>query len=203
MRERRLGWRALVGGVAAMVLGIAGPPTASAAPEAGGWQGVLTLSMFPCPGGGSCPGSFSGSLAGSVAGVDTVGHPFVVVWPDPSSATPNATNLTASFSYSEACPLGATGGATGSFSLTGGYVDDNGVVAHNAAMTGQFTWLRAGLVVAISTAGGVVTGGGQTLATQQTIGEGAGAFVPLTVPGNCLNIQSLIAQVTGAFAQPN
>lgn len=201
MRERRRGWGIWYGGVAAMVVAVASPGTAAAATGGGSWEGVLTLSLFPCPGGGTCPGSFSGALAGSVTGLDPAGHPFIAIWPDPS-APPNLANLTASFNYSEACPLGATGEASGTFNLTGGYVNDNGVVAHDAAVSGQFGWLRAGLAVAISTSGGVVTGGGQTLATQQTIGEGAGAFVPLSVPGDCLNIQSLTAQVTGAFAQP-
>ena len=200
MRTGRRGWRALVPGVAAIGVGILQSLGASAASSWGDWQGTLTLSIYPCPGGGTCAGSFSGFLSGTVAGIDATGHPFVVVWPDPS-VPPSLTNLSASFTYSEACPLGATGGAAGTFSLTGGYVDDNGTVAHDGAMTGQFAWLRVGLAVAISTSGGVVTGGGQTLATQQTIGDGAGAFVPLGIPSTCVNVQSLTAQVTGAFGQ--
>src|SRR5579884_597163 len=193
VRERRRVWWAWIGAGAASVFVLACPQTASAAPGVGVWQGTLTLGAFPCPGGGTCSGTFSGSLAGSIAGLDAAGHPFVVIWPDPSAPSTLA-DLAASFTYSEACPFGATGGATGTFSLSGGYVDDDGVVSHDGAMSGQFGWLRVGLTVAISTSGGVVTGAGQTLATQQTIGEGVGAFVPLTVPGNCLDIQSLTAE---------
>jgi hypothetical protein len=183
-----------------LVVGVATVPVTgarAASPSGGSWEGTLTLTTYPCPV-ATCGGTFSGSLSGTVAGLDANGHPFVVIWPDPTRLPP-VVNLSASFLYSEACPLGATGSAGGSFTLSGGYVDDNGTISHDGAMTGNFAWVRAALVVVISTSGGVVTGGVTTLATQQTIGEGAGAFVPLSVPGTCLDVQPLTAQVAGSF----
>jgi hypothetical protein len=174
-----------------------------AGPASGGgtWQGTMTLNIFPCPGGGTCPGSFSGSLSGSVAGLDLAGHPFVVIWPDPTTLAP-LVNLSASFTYSELCPLGALGSAGGSFTLSGGYVDDSGTISHDGAMTGNFGWTRAGLAVVVQTYGGVLTGGGSTLATQQTLGYGAGGFVPEAVPSTCFNVQQVTAQIAGSFVSP-
>jgi hypothetical protein len=172
----------------------------AAAASSGTWQGTMTLSTWPCPF-QTCGGSFSGSLAGTAAALDGNGHPFTVVWPDPTAVTP-LLNLSASFDYSEACPLGATGSAEGTFTLSGGYVDDNGAISHDGTMTGTFAWLRAAATVIVTTAGGVVTGGGATLSTQQSIGDGAGAFVPLSVPGTCFDVQSLTAQVAGSFGSP-
>ncbi len=164
----------------------------------GVWQGVISLTVFPCPGGGSCDGSFSGSLAGTAAGLDSNGHPFVVTWPDPTGIV-MPTNLSATFLYSEQCPIGATGTASGSFTLTGGLVDDNGTVTHDGTMTGEFGWLRLGLVVVVQTTGGVLTGDGQTLSTEQTIGVGSGAFAPTSIPSTCANVETISAHVVGGY----
>ncbi len=166
----------------------------------GTWQGALILSVYPCPG-VTCAGSFSGSLAGMAAGTDSAGRPFVVIWPDPT--TPGLPlNLSATFQYSEACPLGATGSAGGTFTLSGGYVNDGGAVSHDGTMTGAFGWLRVGLTVVLQTSGGVLTGDGQTLATQQTIGDGGGAFAPTSLPSTCFSVQALTAQVAGSYGNP-
>ncbi|HZS14612.1 MAG TPA: hypothetical protein VFC09_08455 [Candidatus Dormibacteraeota bacterium] len=187
---------------AAVLAGVVPATGARAAASTGGsWEGALTLPTYPCPV-ASCGGSFNGTLSGTAAGLDGNGHPFVVIWPDPTASVGNLPNLSATFDYTEACPLGTTGTADGSFTLSGGYVDDDGVISHDGTMTGQFGWLRAGLAVAVSTSGGVITGSGQTLATQQSIGEGGGAFVPTSVPSTCFNVQSLTAQVAGAFDNP-
>lgn len=196
-------WRRAMAVGTTLVVGVATMPVTgarAAAPSGGSWQGTLTLTTFPCPV-ATCGGTFSGSLSGSAAGLDGTGHPFVVIWPDPTKIAP-LVNLSASFLYSEACPLGATGSAGGNFTLSGGYVDDNGTISHDGAITGNFAWIRAALVVVVSTSGGIITGGGTTLATQQTIGDGAGAFVPLSVPSTCLNVQPLTAQVAGSFGSP-
>jgi hypothetical protein len=133
--------------------------------------------------------------------LDASGQPFVVVWPDPTS-TGTLTNLSATFVYSEVCPLGVNGSAGGSFTLTGGYVDDNGTISHDGVMTGNFGWLRAGVAIVVQTNGGVLTGGGKTLATQQTIGVGGGAFVPVAAPSTCLNVQAVTAQIIGSYGSP-
>ncbi len=190
---------AVIGGVVAPTMPITNAHAAAA--TGGTWEGALILPTYPCPV-ASCPGSFSGTLSGTASGVDSSGHPFVAIWPDPTAAVGNVLNLVASFDYAEACPLGTTGTAGGTFTLSGGYVDDGGAIFHNGAITGQFGWLRVGLAVAISTTGGVITGGGQTLATQQSLGEGGGAFAPTSVPSTCFNVQSLTAQVVGGFVNP-
>lgn len=188
-------------GITSLSVGMASPVAATSPPDmtaavAGTWQGALTLSLYPCPGGGTCNGSFTGSLVGTATGVDGAGHPFVVVWPDPTSLLP-APNLSATFAYNEACPLGTGGNALGSFTLSGGLVDDNGVVSHDGSVTGAFGWLRLGTAVVVQMTGGTFTGGGQTLATEQTLGIGVGAFVPTSVPSTCANLQPLTAEVAG------
>jgi hypothetical protein len=165
----------------------------------GGWQGTLTLSKFPCPGGGLCGGWFNGSLAGTATGVDGTGNPFVVIWPDPTNLA-SVNNLSATFTYVEQCPIGATGTAGGGFTLSGGYVNDGGVVSHDGTLTGSFGWLRVGAAVIVQTAGAALAGGGKTLATEQLpFGVGTGVFVPESLPSTCANIQSITAQVAGNF----
>lgn len=168
----------------------------------GTWQGTVTLDTWPCPF-ASCVGNFIGALSGTATGLDGSGHPFRVIWPDPTNTVallnPPILNLAASFQYNDDCPIGATGNAGGGFTLSGGYVDDNGAVAHDGAMTGTFAWDRVGAVVHVSTANGTITGGGKTLATQQTIGEGAGVFAPLSIPSTCFAVGPLTAQIAGGY----
>jgi hypothetical protein len=167
----------------------------------GHWQGALNLGAWPCP--GSCNGGFAGTLAGSTTGTDTGGHPFVVVWPDPTAVSVPV-NFSATFNYTDPCltPAGGLGNALGTFTLAGGYVDDNGAISHDGTLSGQFNWSGTGLVVVVTTGGGVLTGGGQTLATQQNAGTGAGTFVPTSVPGTCFGEQPMTAQVVGSYGNP-
>lgn len=165
---------------------------------AGTWQGQLVLYAYPCAGGTACAGTFSGTVAGSAAGTDAGGQPYTVTFPDPTNPGPTV-NLSASFDYSEQCPLSATGTASGSFTLSGGLVDDGGVISHDGTLSGNFGWLRVGLSVVVETSGGVLTGGGTTLATQQTIGAGTGAFAPVAVPTTCSTVQSISAAIGGSY----
>lgn len=177
------------------------PAQAAVATSSGTWQATLSLPTYPCPY-LVCAGTLSGALAGRAAGVDSAGHPFVLIWPDPTSLN-LPTNLSGSFTYSEFCPVALTESAQGNFTLTGGYVDDNGVVSRDGAMSGILGWTRYGATFVMSTANGVITGAGQTLASQQTIGEGAGALVPEDVASTCANVQAIQAQATGTFVNPD
>lgn len=175
------------------------------ASTAGTWLGTITLADYPC-GAGSCPGTFDASLVGSAVGTDAQGHPFTVTWPDPTAAlgTPPL-NLAASFQYSEACPLGATGAAGGSYTVTGGLVEDNGVASHNGTLTGQFDYLRVGATFAITTSAGDLYAGSQLLAAQAVPpGVGTGVFVPNPPPTTCLpgQVGQITAEVAGTYGSP-
>jgi len=199
--QRQARWRiALV--VALVLCAVQMPPTDVRAADAvgGSWQGQVTLNTFPCPGGGTCTGTFSGSVVATASGVDGNGQQFTVVFPDPTNPGAIA-NLAASFVYNEQCPLAATGTAQGSFTVSGGYVDDGGVISHDGTLNGNFGWLRVGLGVVLETYGGVLTGGGKTLATEQTLGVGLGAFAPINVPTTCSDVQSISATIGGSYIE--
>ncbi len=207
MRDRS---RDAVLGLAVLLAGIfsaASPPTVTeaGATTAGAWSGVLTLNTYPCA--TSCFGTFSASLVGQAVGTDEQGHPFTVIWPDPTAnPVPAPVNLTASFDYSEQCPVGETGSAGGTYTLAGGYVDDNGSIYHDGTLTGAFDWLRIGTAFGVTTSAGRLTAGGAVIA-QQAIppGAGAGTFVPdPPATDNCLpgGIGTLTVQVTGGYGSP-
>ena len=210
MRDGMRWPRAVVAGCLVAAVACLPSPTAQAGFSATGtWQATLTLSVYPCPADPTCAGSLSGSLVGTAAGLDAQGHPFMVIWPDPTSTaqvnqlsvTLPPPNLSATFLYTQSCPIGLADSATGGFTLSGGYVDDNGVISHNGTMTGTIGWTRLGVVLIVGTSSGVVTGGGATLATQQTIGNGVGIFVPQGV-ATCANVQTITAQIAGGYETP-
>jgi hypothetical protein len=204
-------WRRLVaGGIgAALTCGLLLSTSASAAATpstgtftgGGSWEGTVTLPTYPCNS-ISCGGNFAGLFAGSVSGVDTLGNPYSITWPDPTAPLPS-TNLTAAFDYNEMCPASQTGTAGGSFTVSGGLVRDpalSGGQAHDGTVTGSFSWIRGGLVVVVILSAAQTTGGGVVLATPllpEASGAGVGAFVPEGT-NTCATVQSVSAAVVGA-----
>jgi len=205
MRERRWVRRVLIASAMAAVILTTIAPDALATSITGGitgggtWEGTLTLPVFPCPS-LSCGGSLTGVFVGSLSGLDNNGNRYTVIWPDPTQPMP-ASNLSAAFGYDDLCPVAATGEAGGTFGITGGYVDDNGIVAHDGAISGGFGGTRVGALVVVILSGEVVTGNGTTLGTQQLPGAGVGAFVPEGVT-TCITVGSISAIITGGALQP-
>jgi hypothetical protein len=208
MRDRRLFfWLAVASASAAAAAAPSAPAFAAAGTTAvGAFVVTVSLPTYPCGFGSGCGGgSLSGTFAGMVAGTDTgtcTSPPLVqcrsyeVTWPDPSGPLPTA-NLGATFSYTEGCPVAQGGSAAGSFTISGGLVDDNGTLAHDGTMTGSFTYSRTGLAFTIELTVVSVTGNGHVLGTEQLpLGVGAGLFAPLAVE-TCAHSPSATAVATG------
>jgi hypothetical protein len=125
------------------------------------FAGFVSLPTFPCVGSG-CTANFSSTVAAGLL----VG---------PSTGALVVTNLSAGFTYQEACAGGQAleGSAAGVATLSG----------IGTPMSAGFTWGRVGLVAAIS-------GGGIA---------GAAVFVPTTGLPVCTVPSSLDAAVAGAF----
>jgi hypothetical protein len=217
MRERRFRSLLFMAGTSLLV---AASPHAVAVAAAAGTSGAgafvatLTLSAFPCAG-AFCAGTLTGSFSGSMSGVDPAScpipppvptppscHYYTVIWPDPTAPPPTA-NLSGSFTYLESCPIGQSGDAGGTYTVTGGYVDDNGSIAHDGTMTGGLSYSREGLVFTMTLSVTSVSGDGHILGTQQVpIGSGAGAFAPEVV-ATCTTISgNVTAKVVGASVVP-
>lgn len=188
------------------------PATADGTSGGGSFTATLTLSGFPCAG-PSCAGTLTGIFTGSMSGVDSSTcatpptppalpcHAYTVMWPDPTA--PSTANLSGSFQYDEACPLAQTAEAGGSYTITGGYVDDDGTIAHDGTITGTFGYSRNGIEFTIDLEVAAVSGNGHVLGTQQfPLGAGAGAFVPEDV-ATCFGVHTNVsASVTGVGVIP-
>jgi hypothetical protein len=191
-------------GLTLATIGAIQPPvnaTATTLPSTMGiaatFEGTGTLPTFPCGEPFPCTGSLSGNLAGTVSGIDVSGNPYLVTFPDPTAGLGAASpNMSASIGYQDVCagfpevwPL--TGTASVTMTATGGLLVDNGVASHNATATVTFGWLREGVILVYTTAGGkVLNGTGATVATSAVFGGGVGIFVPLGGLADCSNIQS-------------
>jgi hypothetical protein len=174
---------------------------------AASWQGTVDLGEYPCPF-LTCGGNLYATVVGDASGQDAQGNAFTVIWPDPTSPTPPLpTNLTGPFNYSDLCPVPATGSGSGTYTLSGGYVKDGNSASHDGTLTGSFSVLRIGLTLIVTTSGGVLTGAGKTLATQQAIGgfpvgAAVGVLAPLSPLNTCLDIAPATAVVAGSFGEP-
>ncbi|HZS16048.1 MAG TPA: hypothetical protein VFC09_15760 [Candidatus Dormibacteraeota bacterium] len=196
--------------VTAFTLLMAAPSSAAAGTTAvGAFVAMVDLPTYPCSGGG-CGGSLTGVFSGTVTGTDpnscTTTPPihcntYTITWPDPTQPLP-ASNLSGSFTYTEGCPLAQGGSAGGTFTISGGLVDDNGTVAHDGTLTGQFGEARTAVVLTVTLGTTAATGNGHTLGTQQLpVGVGAGAFVPFGV-ATCANTPPGTAEVAGTAFVP-
>jgi hypothetical protein len=193
-----------------------GAPARAAGTSGGGtFVATLTLEAYPClfP---SCAGTLVGVFTGAMTGVDPAScptpptppalpcHGFAVTWPDPTAA-PTTSNLSGSFQYNESCPVAETGSAGGTYTITGGYVDDNGVIAHDGQITGGFSYVRRGLAFTMTLSVTTVSGNGHVLGSEQTaFGAGSGVFVPEDPSETCLTTvgQNVGALVIGSGAVP-
>jgi hypothetical protein len=169
-----------------------------------------TVDQFPCLV-GTCGGSLGGLGAASVTGLSVSGKPFSAVWPDPTAPIPaqNATGTLANLV--DFCPAGGPtqstdGSGTGSFQLTGGLLDHQGLT-HNASLTGQFQFVReggTGLVITV-TGATVTDGSGGTVAYESTLvsGPGAGTFVVTSgVPTCGAPLASPAIRISGTYLAP-
>lgn len=115
------------------------------------FEGNVLLPTFPCAN-NPCTGGLFNGAAVAVAVVPDLPPPAVVLFPNVA--------MSASFSYSEACPpipplvpgvgpIPLSGSATGSF--------DIGPQADGDHLVGSFNWTRVGLAVVITTSGVTLT----------------------------------------------
>ncbi len=197
MRERRTVRRACALGTAAAALTVT--PASASVTGGGGFDGTAYLEAFPC-GAPSCAATLSGSFVGVFAGTDSAGNPWTVTFPDPTLPVP-ASNLTADFDYSESCPVGATGQAAGTFTITGGEVNDGGVITHDGSIGGSFGWTRAAVGAAILLNGETVFGNAKTLGAQALPGAAVAAFVPEGT-ALCSSLTTLTVVIAGSALQP-
>jgi hypothetical protein len=191
------------------------PTAAEGTSGGGGFALTLSLEAYPCLF-VSCGGTMIGLFTGSMSGADPATCPtsptlpappcrgYTIMWPDPTVPLP-ASNMSGSFLYNESCPIAETAMAGGSYTITGGYVDDNGTIAHDGSITGSFGYSRRGLPFTLTLTVTTVSGNGHTLGTQQfDFGVGAGAFVADDATDTCFTTigENVTAYAVGSAVVP-
>jgi len=189
-------------------------PVSAASPfmdGAGTWEGIVSFGFYPCDGG--CPFTFTGTFAGAIAVFDSSHVPlWQATWP---SGSPMTGQLQVSGTYSESCgflpfvsPLDGT--ATGTFTISGGTLTQDGKAAGTAVLTGGWAESRVGPVMQLSSTTPLTLedGAGTVLAVAQTAAVGAGVMGPpvepvsaMPLPPNCANEQPVSAFVGGEMTQ--
>lgn len=212
---RRFVLQGLAGGLVTTTLAFGPTPAVAVATPtmngAGVWGGTVSLVRYPCVGG--CSFSFTGTFGGEMDVFDGNHLPlYQATWPSGSQLTGQ---LQASGTYTESCgflpfvsPL--NGSASGSFTVSGGTLMQNGTVLGTAILTGGFAWTRIGGIVLVSstTPLSLENGGGTVLATAQTAAVGFAVMGPPVeptsaepLPPNCANEQPIWAVIGGELTQ--
>jgi len=183
---------------------VVGPHSAKAAILLHGAFNVTTLvDAFPCP--LNCGIAPQGWFNGVLTGVDVSNRPFDVTF-----TSSGATNAAGTGGEGQACtgdPTGELdGGGHAGLTLTGGALDDDGVLTTGASAFIDFAWWQEGTGLVIGAFVEWVKDGSGTVVAMPTLldgGDGAGQLTPTfpggQIPESCFDQYEALLTITAAL----